>query len=174
MAVRHIAGVVDVERDRNRWRFVRRRPLIDQSVGQTDDVFQARRVFEPRRGRLRTKIATAVGPTAGDLLAHQGGLELHCFCSRIIAALGRFRRRKSPILICLDCAARGCSTCLRRGLAGRFGPAKSCAREPAAKISPPTGSIVFRRPLTPFNPPRSRPMSFSLPDLPYAYDALGP
>src|SRR5208282_5215719 len=38
------------------------------------------------------------------LLAHQGGLELHCFCSRIAAALGRIRRRKSPILICLDTA----------------------------------------------------------------------
>ena len=30
---------------------------------------------------------------------------LHCFCSRITNALGRIRRRKWPILICLDSAA---------------------------------------------------------------------
>ena len=30
--------------------------------------------------------------------------KLHCFCSRIADALGRIRRRKWPILICLDSA----------------------------------------------------------------------
>src|SRR5208283_3223954 len=39
--------------------------------------------------------------------APQGGLELHCFCSRIAAALGRIPRRKSPMLICLDSAPDG-------------------------------------------------------------------
>src|SRR4029077_9182478 len=34
------------------------------------------------------------------------GQELHCFCSRITNALGRIRRRKSPILICLDSARK--------------------------------------------------------------------
>jgi len=34
-------------------------------------------------------------------------LELHCFCSRIAAALGRIPHRKSPILICLDSASGG-------------------------------------------------------------------
>jgi hypothetical protein len=29
-------------------------------------------------------------------------LELRCFCSRMTDALGRIRRRKSPILICFD------------------------------------------------------------------------
>ena len=41
------------------------------------------------------------------LLTHQGGLELHCFCSRIAAPLGRIQRRKSTILICLDNAVVG-------------------------------------------------------------------
>jgi hypothetical protein len=41
------------------------------------------------------------------LLTHRGGLELHCFCSRIAAALGRIRCRKWPMLICLDSARSG-------------------------------------------------------------------
>jgi hypothetical protein len=42
------------------------------------------------------------------------GLELHCFCSQIIAAPGRIRRRKSPILICLDRASSGTASGERR------------------------------------------------------------
>src|SRR4029077_17271496 len=35
------------------------------------------------------------------LLAHPGGLELHCFCSRITSWPGQIRRRESTRLICL-------------------------------------------------------------------------
>src|SRR5208337_495328 len=50
-------------------------------------------------------------------------MELHCFCSRITNALCRIRRRKSPILICLDrahallparCSAAGAEAYQRR------------------------------------------------------------
>src|SRR5208337_4778829 len=65
----------------------------------------------------------------------------------------------------------------------RFGPASRQGfeaelrgRRGRAKISPPTGCIVLSASNSfPFSvSPRSRPMSFTLPELPYAYDALGP
>src|SRR5208283_4430177 len=61
----------------------------------------------PAKGIRLSASATAFAFVASHLyclLAHQGGLELHCFCSRINNALRRIRRRKSPILICLDSA----------------------------------------------------------------------
>src|SRR5208337_460794 len=64
------------------------------------------------------------------LLAHQGGLELHCFCSRINNALRPIRRRKSPILICLDNAAgivAGTATRQRLEPGARFHADSGCA-----------------------------------------------
>src|SRR5260370_1331113 len=49
MAMRYVAGVVDVERDARRRRRVRRHPLVDDRIGQADHLPQPRRVFEPRQ-----------------------------------------------------------------------------------------------------------------------------
>ena len=48
MAVRHVAGVVDVERDARRRHCVGGHPLVDERIGQADHVLQPRRVLEPR------------------------------------------------------------------------------------------------------------------------------
>ena len=67
MAVNDIAGVVDVERDRCRRRLVGGNPLIDEGVGQPDDVFELRRILQPRQCRLRTQVRVGVGqPPAGQ------------------------------------------------------------------------------------------------------------
>lgn len=60
MAMRHVAGVVDVERDRRGRRVVRRHPLIDECVSQADHVAKPRRILEPRQRWLRTQIAPGV------------------------------------------------------------------------------------------------------------------
>ena len=68
MAVRDIAGVVDVENDRGRLAFIGRHPLIDERIGQADRVFQRRRVLQPRQRRLRTKVRAGIRQTpAGEL-----------------------------------------------------------------------------------------------------------
>jgi hypothetical protein len=68
MTVRHVAGVVDVERDPRRRHCVGGHPLVDERIGQADHVLQPRRVFEPRQGRLGTQVAPVVGqPSAGEL-----------------------------------------------------------------------------------------------------------
>ena len=65
MAVRDIAGVVNIENDAGRRAFVRRHPLIDERVGQADRVFQRRRILHPRQRRLRAQIAARLGQAAG-------------------------------------------------------------------------------------------------------------
>ena len=68
MTVRHVAGVVDVERDARRRHCVGGHPWVDERIGQAEHVLQPRRVFEPRQGRLGTQVAPAVGqPSAGEL-----------------------------------------------------------------------------------------------------------
>ena len=64
MAVRDIAGVVNIENDAGGRAFVGRHPLIDQRVGQADRVFQARRILHARQRRLRTQIAARLGQAA--------------------------------------------------------------------------------------------------------------
>ena len=64
MAVRDIAGVVNIENDAGRRAFVRRHPLIDERVGQADRVFQRRRILHPRQRRLRAQIAARLGQAA--------------------------------------------------------------------------------------------------------------
>ena len=60
VAMRDIAGVVDIQNDRDRLAFVRRHPLIDERVGQADHVLQRGRVLQPRQRRLRTRVRAAV------------------------------------------------------------------------------------------------------------------
>jgi hypothetical protein len=48
--VDNIVGVIDVECDAGRWGWIARDPLIDESIGQADDVAQARGVLQPRKG----------------------------------------------------------------------------------------------------------------------------
>jgi len=68
MAVHDIASVVDVQSHAGRRRRIGRHPLIDERVGQANDVLQARRVLEPRQGRLRAQVPAGVGqPPAGEL-----------------------------------------------------------------------------------------------------------
>jgi hypothetical protein len=63
-----IASVIDVQSHAGRRRRVGRHPLIDERVGQANDVLQARRVLEPRQGRLRAHIPAGVGqPPTGEL-----------------------------------------------------------------------------------------------------------
>ena len=68
MAVRDIAGVVNIENDAGRRAFVRRHPLIDERVGQADRVFQRRRILHPRQRRLRAQIAARLGQAAARQL----------------------------------------------------------------------------------------------------------
>ena len=68
MAVRDIAGVVEVENDDGGRAFVRRHPLIDERVGQADRVFQRRRILHPRQRRLRAQIAARLGRAAARQL----------------------------------------------------------------------------------------------------------
>ena len=49
VAMRDVAGVVDVERHRRRRLFVGRHPLIDERIGKTDHVAQPGRVLEARQ-----------------------------------------------------------------------------------------------------------------------------
>lgn len=68
MAVDDIAGIIDVERDGCRLVGVAIHPCVDQNVGQSDHVAQARRILQARQRRLGTQIATAVRqPSAGQL-----------------------------------------------------------------------------------------------------------
>ena len=68
MAVDDIAGIVDVERDGCRLARVAIHPCIDQSVGQSDHVAQARSILQARQGWLGTQIAAGVRqPSAGQL-----------------------------------------------------------------------------------------------------------
>ncbi len=76
VAVDHVAGVPrvsprtgsDIQRHGLRRPGVGVDPGIDERVGQADHVAQARRVLQPRHGRLRAEIAAAVGqPPAGEL-----------------------------------------------------------------------------------------------------------
>jgi len=68
MAVDDVAGIVDVERDGCRLARVAIHPCVDQSVGQSDHVAQARSILQARQRRLGTQIATGVRqPSAGQL-----------------------------------------------------------------------------------------------------------
>ena len=60
MAARHVARVVDVERDARRRRRVGRQPLVDQRIGQADRVLQRRRVLHPRQRRLRAQVGAGL------------------------------------------------------------------------------------------------------------------
>src|SRR5664279_5440665 len=63
-----IDDTCDVERDGCRLVRVAIHPCVDQSVGQSDHVAQARSILQPRQRRLRTQIATGVRqPSAGQL-----------------------------------------------------------------------------------------------------------
>ena len=50
MAVRHVASVVDVERDARRRHYVGGHPLVDQRIGQADHVLQPRPRFRAATG----------------------------------------------------------------------------------------------------------------------------
>ena len=92
MAVRHVAGVVDVEGDARRRRCVGGHPLVDERVGQANDVLQPGRVFEPRQGRLRAQVAPAVGqPAAGELEGRIGAQDVE-----IVGVLVAAADRKHP------------------------------------------------------------------------------
>ncbi|MHC2608456.1 hypothetical protein ACVMHZ_009922 [Bradyrhizobium liaoningense] len=68
MAVDDIAGIIDVERDGCRLARVAIHPCVDQNVGQSDHVAQARSILQPRQRRLGTQIAARVRqPSAGQL-----------------------------------------------------------------------------------------------------------
>ncbi len=68
MAVDDIAGIIDVERDGCRLARVAIHPCVDQNVGQSDHVAQARGILQPRQRRLGTQIAARVRqPSAGQL-----------------------------------------------------------------------------------------------------------
>src|SRR5271166_6029026 len=91
------------------------------------------------------------------LLAHRGGLELHCFCSRITDALDRIRRRKWPILICLDSAlAPSKRLSAKCASATLLGPFMVGIRTPMSErnVDPPrvliTGGIFCSRPQNDF------------------------
>jgi len=71
--------------------------LIDQSVGEPDHVFQTRRVFEPRQGRLRTKVAAAVGqPPAGDFERRIGAQSIE-IVGVLVAATDRENARADHV-----------------------------------------------------------------------------
>ena len=61
VAVDDVAGIVDVECHRARWLRVGVDPGLDERVGQANHVAQARRVLEPRQGRLRAKASPLSG-----------------------------------------------------------------------------------------------------------------
>ena len=68
MAVDDIACVVDVERDGCWLARIAIHPCVDQDVGQSDHVAQARRILQPRQRRLGTQIPARVRQTpAGQL-----------------------------------------------------------------------------------------------------------
>ena len=60
MAVDDVAGIIDVERDRCRLAWVAIHPCVDQNVGQSDHVAQARSILQPRQRRLGTQIPARV------------------------------------------------------------------------------------------------------------------
>ena len=61
MAVRDIAGVVDIERDRLRRLGVTGAIKIDEDAAKLHDFAQGRRVLPPRHGRLRAQIVARIG-----------------------------------------------------------------------------------------------------------------
>ena len=135
MAVDDIAGIVDVERDDSRLARVAIHPCIDQSVGQSDHVAQARSILQARQGRLGTQIAAGVRqPSAGQLECGIGPQMIEVR-SRIQAGL----RTADPAAICVPsraclgpqcCApARGDPTDLRFRPMHRI---KMLPREPAS------------------------------------------
>ena len=75
VAVHDIAGVVDIQNDRDRLAFVRRHPLIDKRVGEADRVLQRRRVLQPRQRRLRTQVRAAFRQTPASKLERRIGAQ---------------------------------------------------------------------------------------------------
>ena len=61
MAMRNVAGVVDVERDRLRRLGVAGAIKIDEDAAKLHDFAQARRVLPTRHGRLRAQIVARIG-----------------------------------------------------------------------------------------------------------------
>jgi hypothetical protein len=89
MAVRDIAGVVDVENDAGGRAFVRRHPCIDKRVGQMDRVFQRGRILHSRQRRLRTQIAAAFRQSpAGQLECRVGSQKIQIVGILIAASDG--------------------------------------------------------------------------------------
>ena len=73
MAVDDIAGVVNVERDGCWLARVAIHPCVNQGVGQSDHVTQARSILQARQGRLGTQITAGVRqPPAGQLECRVG------------------------------------------------------------------------------------------------------
>ena len=75
VAVHDIAGVVDIQNDRDRLAFVRRHPLIDKRVGEADRILQRRRVLQPRQRRLRTQVRAAFRQTPASKLERRIGAQ---------------------------------------------------------------------------------------------------
>ena len=68
MAMRDVAGVVDIERDGWRRRGVTGAIKIDEDAAKLHDFAQARRILPTRHGRLRAQIVARIGQApAGEL-----------------------------------------------------------------------------------------------------------
>ena len=68
MAMHDVAGVVDVQHHTIRRGGIAFHPLIDQSIGQTDRIAEARGVLQAREGRLRGQIRARLRQVpAGEL-----------------------------------------------------------------------------------------------------------
>ena len=89
VAVHDIAGVVDIQNDRDRLAFVRRHPLIDKRVGEADRVLQRRRVLQPRQRRLRTQVRAAFRQTPAGELERRIGAQTIQIVGIFIAARDR-------------------------------------------------------------------------------------
>lgn len=63
-AMHDIATVVDIEDDRIRLFLVAGSPLIDQPIGEPDDVTEGWRILQARDGRLRAEVEAAVRQSA--------------------------------------------------------------------------------------------------------------
>jgi hypothetical protein len=88
MAMRDVAGVVDVERDGERGLVIGGHPLVDERIDQADHVAQGRRrVLEPRQRGLRGEIASRVGQApAGELESRIGAQKVEIVGVLIAAA----------------------------------------------------------------------------------------
>jgi hypothetical protein len=89
VAVDDIAGIIDVERDGCRLARVAIHPCVDQSVGQSDHVAQARSILQPRQRRLGTQIATGVRQPSASQLECRIGPQMIEVVGVLVAAADR-------------------------------------------------------------------------------------